>query len=125
MNYSATAKKTAAMIAKSGMAMTLRVTSAGEYDPITGTSTGETVTDYQCKGLLKTPGMNSAGVTFEDGTTIQASDKSALVPAFGLAVKPNVGDRLIAGDVEWSVKLVQTLEPGGVPLLHTLYLRKA
>lgn len=125
MNYTATAKKAAAMIRRAGCAMTLRVTTPGAYDPATGAESGATVADYACVGLLQTPGYKDSGVTFQDGSMVQASDRSTLIGASGLGVVPKPGDQIIVSGVTWDVMLVQTTSPGGVDLLHKCFMRRA
>ncbi len=125
MNYVSKAKKAATMIKKAGAVMTLRQITPGEYDPATGEETGSTQIDYPCVGLLKIPGYKDAGVGFEDGSLIKAADKTALIPASGLDAVPSPGDKLVVLSDTWNILLVQTFNPGGVDILHTLYLRKS
>jgi len=125
MNYAAIALNAAKQIQDAGTAMTLRVATPGTYDPATGAETGAVTTDYACHGVLQTPGYKDSGVSFEDGTMVRASDKSALIGASGLSVVPTPGDKIIVSDIVWSVMLVQTTSPGGVNLLHKCFLRKA
>lgn len=124
MNYAATAKKALKMIKAKGLAMTLRVTSAGTFDPATGQVLGSTTTDYACYGLLQTPGWKDS-VTYKDGTKVLSSDKAVLIAASGLGAVPAPGDVLIVGGVTWNVMLVQTTDPGGVALLYKCFLRGA
>lgn len=125
MNYAATAKKALKIIKAKGTAMTLRITSAGTFDPATGRALGSTITDYACYGLLQTPGGKDSGVTYKDGTKVLSSDKAVLIAASGLGAVPAPGDVLIVGGVTWNVMLVQTTDPGEVALLYKCFLRGA
>lgn len=125
MDYTATAKSTAAEIRAAGVAMTLRVTTPGEYDPETGAESGAVVTDYASFAVLTNPGFKDSGVTFQDGSLVRAGDKVALVAAYGLAVVPKSGDAMLISGQAWSVGPVQTTNPGGVDIMHKCFLRRA
>jgi len=122
MNYAATATKAAAAIRKSGMAMTLRVTTPGVYDPATGTDAGASDADHAACGLLTNPFRGQQESYFAN-TLVQSGDKVVLMGA-DVAVRPQAGHRLVIGSDIWNVVAVVPVEPGGVPLLYKVQVRR-
>lgn len=69
--------------------------------------------------------MGSMGEHYMPGTEIQIGDKLVLMPASGLSATPQLRDVLVFGAEEpWAIVTIQTLEPGGVPVLHSLQVRR-
>jgi hypothetical protein len=128
MNYAATAAKTAAILAKSGAAMSLRVTTPGTYDPATGTETGATSADYACVGIVLPASKGTIEAfdnRFENGTLIEQNIRSVKLAASGLAVVPAGGDKLIINSEEWHVMGCTPLAPDGVTnIIYTLGVRR-
>lgn len=118
MNYAATATKTAALLAKSGTTMSLRVTTPGTYDPATGTETGATSADYATVGVL-----TSIKAYHVDGTLVQTGDKIILMAA-SVAVRPQAGHDVVVGGVVWHVVNVEAVEPSSVPVLYKVQVRR-
>lgn len=118
MNYAATAAKTVAMLAKSGMAMTLRVTTPGTYDPETGTESGAVVADHPCVGVL-----TEAKAYYIANSLMEAGDKVVLMGA-DVAVRPQAGQQIVIGSDVWQVVAVVTVEPAGVPVLYKVQVRR-
>jgi hypothetical protein len=59
------------------------------------------------------------------GTEVQVGDKLALMPASGLTTTPNLRDTLVfSGEEPWTIINRRTLEPGGVPVLHSMQVRR-
>lgn len=87
------------------------------YDP----ATGDLVS-----GLTATwpvPVLQQEYTTREiDGELIQRGDAKFLLP--GVAPAPLVDDRLTVGAVTWTVVGVQTVQPAGIPIIHTLQVRR-
>jgi len=122
MNYAATAKKAAVMLKKAGTSMTLRATTPGTFDPVAGTETGETVTDYACVGILTNPFVSQQEAFFAN-SRILTNDKVALIGAT-VAVRPKPGNILVVNSVEWQVVAVIAIEPAGIPVLYKLQVRR-
>lgn len=64
---------------------------------------------------------------YVDGTVIQSGDRKAYVPAAGLAKPPALNAFLRLGGVQgsrWKVVHVAPLDPGGVPILYVLQVRR-
>lgn len=121
-NSTATAIKTAAMLAKSGMPMTLRVTTPGTYNPETGTETGAVVADHAAVGLLTNPFVSQREAYFAN-SLVQSEDKVVLMGAT-VAVRPQAGQQIVIGSDVWQVVAVVTVEPAGVPVLYKVQVRR-
>lgn len=82
-----------------------------------------TPTDLPAYGVLLDFG--DMGEHYMPGTEVQVGDKLVLMPASGLAVRPQLRDTLQFGAEDpWAIVTVQTLEPGGVPVLHSMQVRR-
>lgn len=101
-----------------GRSVTLRHIVAGTYDPTTGTTTGDTSTDYVLTGAL---------VGYKDyevnGTSVLAGDRRCFLAAKNMTVVPNVGDTVIVGTATYSVINFQTQELSGTVLAYALQVR--
>jgi hypothetical protein len=65
------------------------------------------------------------GERYMPGTEVQVGDKLALMPASGLAATPDLRDTLVFdGEEPWAIINRRTLEPGGVPVLHSMQVRR-
>jgi len=116
-NYIKSALTATALITKFGRDIQVKVIVEGVYDPATGdvTNTDTLTTVQACDFAVK-------GNTYADGSLVQMGDRYALVTA-GLA-NIDVSDKLIIDTVEWSIIGVEKLAPGGVTVLHKVFIRK-
>lgn len=122
MNYAAIAANTTALLKRAGMAMTLRVTTPGAYDPMSGTATGDVPADYACVGIVRTP-STSQGESYFANSLIQTGDQIALLST-SVAIQPAPGHVLVISSSEWQVVAVITVAPAGVPVLYKLQVRR-
>ena len=116
--YSSLADDASDLIAEYGQAGTIRRTSAGIYDPATGSATGETTTDYPCSALGLT--KNKAGVALADGTLVSEADRYFMVES---DTAPAVNDRLVLGATTLAIQSVRPLAPGGIALFYEVRAR--
>ena len=124
-DYASDAADVLDALQEDGMAMTVRRTSAGIYDPATGKVTGGIDTDYPTYGLIKTPTMYRSGGSgdfFFNGTLVQTGDKFIFLGT--LAITPVPGDLLIFGSEILTINTLIAIEPGGVPLAYVILARK-
>ena len=122
MNYAATAQKAAAMLAKAGAPMALRITTPGtDYDAIKGRSTGETVTDFPCVGVLTNPRLGQRDA-FLEGSMVEAGDKVVLLQGT-VKQRPEPGHELVIQGDHWTIISLQAVEPGGVAVLYKVHVR--
>lgn len=113
------------LIKKKGRAVTLRQFSDAPVPDVSKPwRVGQaTPTDVPAHGVLLDFG--GVGEHYMPGTEIQVGDKLVLMPASGLAVRPQLRDTLQFGAEEpWAIVTVQTLEPGGVAVLHSMQVRR-
>jgi len=117
MDYAASAKKAAAMIEKSGVAMILRVVTEGAYVPGSGTP-AQTTIDYPVFGVLTN--YKSGQV---DGTLVQVGDMQVIVGG-PLSPRPEAGNLLhISGEL-WGIVAVQRVAPDGTDIIYKVQIRK-
>lgn len=82
-------------VARIPMAVTVRVTTYGEYDPSTGTGGETTYVDHACQGWPESYGEDTI-----DGTRIRSSDLKVMVLTPTIGVEPGTSDQVIvAGEV--------------------------
>jgi hypothetical protein len=105
------------LLTDKGQSMTLTKTTAGTYDPETGTSTPTTEAHTVTGVVLDYPNREI------DGTLILRGDKKVLVSADGLAVDPAPQDTLTFGGVVNQVIDAKPLRPAGTVVLWTLQVR--
>jgi hypothetical protein len=126
MDYNEVAADVLAALQEDGMAMTLRRTAGGTFNPSTGSYTGGTTTDYTAWGLITAQSMPQSGNTGErfNGMLVQTDDQFILLAASGLTVTPAPGDLLVISAVIYSIVTLIAVKPGGVVLFYRLLVRK-
>lgn len=127
MAYTEIAADVLDALQEDGMAMTVRRTSTGTYDPATGKTTGATDTDYDAWGLIQSqriPQTGNAGERTFNGTLIQTDDEFILLAASGLTITPAALDKLVISSVVYSIVTLIAVKPGGVVLFYRLLVRK-
>lgn len=117
-DYSNTAATALRLITKSGADVTRTATTAGAYNPTTGTSSN-TTSDTTRKGA-KFPFAN--GVTTVRGQLIQNEDAELLLDAEGAV---SISDRYTVGGTVYTVVSFEALAPAGTVVLNTLHIRKS
>ena len=93
---------------------TLRRSSGGAYDPVTGSTAGTTV-DIPC-GIV----LDSWEQRQIDGDVVRVGDRRAFVRASELGIEPSTDDQLVIGGRTWQVLAVST-DPALV--LYELHVR--
>lgn len=109
------------------VAMTLRKTTQGTYDPAAGTYSGGSTTDYPITGIIqsqKIPTTGGVGQSYFNGVLVQTDDQFVLLAASGLAVDPDPGDLLIITGITYSIVTMIQIRPGGVDLMFRVLARK-
>jgi len=127
--YGSVAKRAARAIKSRGASMTLRRTVNSGIDPNTGLPGTSTVTDYPCYGIIqyfdtKASQLMYGSSTLKD-TLIKKEDQMILLYADGLGTAPNeVTDVLIFGGTTYTIVNGLALQPGGIPILYNVHVRK-
>lgn len=106
------------LIAKFGKACTLAHTSAPTYNPETGQATGGTVTQ---NGTCIELGYDAKDI---DGTTILRGDKKFLLSTSGITAALQLEGKFTTDGVTYTIKGVNSTNPGGLTLLHEIQARK-
>lgn len=122
VDYLSVANKCKTGLAKAGVTMTLRQVVAGTYDPVTGTYSGGSTTDYEVMALVQSG--SATGQRFFNNVLVQTDDQMVLLAASGLAIAPAPGDLLIMDGVSHTIVSVIPIQPGLVPLLYRILARK-
>jgi len=97
-----------------GQELTLRKkTTAGTYDPATGSISDSATTDYVVEGYF----FNfSTGLPI--GDEIRRGSRRCVIPALGLAVEPDDEDQIIGQGDTVSVVRVNTIFSNGVKICY-------
>lgn len=123
------------LLRKYGRPMTLRRIQAGAYNPSTGQTAADTVTDYPCNGLIQFITRTSAnqfyGTSTLQNSLIQKDDEMCFLSTKDritnqtLSVVPqHPTDLLIVGNKTYSIMFVTILESQGNDIVYVLQLRK-
>lgn len=126
-NYGKNQDAAQRMIRKSGFPVLLR--RAGEYDFNADTTPdGQEWGGYAVmEGSLSSAATRSMS-SFSDGSLVTSKSKSLLLviddkkDAQNRTFCPAQGDVVQMQGAEWKISAVDTLEPGGVPVMHTVVL---
>jgi hypothetical protein len=118
VNYAATASGAAKQIADKGTPIIIRRPGASVYDPASGKNVTTPAVDYP--GVAIVSGYKDF---FINGTSIKAGDKRFTVAASGLGCVPTTTDKLIQAGKPWTIVNVDTVGPGGVPILFKVQAR--
>lgn len=113
-NYNATAATAVRLLTRFGAACTLKRTTAGTYNPATGTST-PTVTS-----LTTTAAVFDYPQRYVDGTLIREGDKQCFCSP---SVVPKQGDVLEWQGADYQVVMVKPVSPAGIPVLFEAQIR--
>lgn len=106
-------------IEDAGREIIIRNFSPVVYDVDTDTETGGIASDQTCFALETAYKQNEI-----DGTIIQVGDKRFLIASASLTVLPKTSDILIDGNDQYKIQSVSQVNPGNVPILYKLQVRK-
>lgn len=128
MNYANKARSVAKKIRQYGVSVTLN--RSGEYDFTTDTTTGALTWTARAilQGSLSSAATRSMAA-FSDGSLITSQSKELLLAVddqkdiADSAYRPSQGDTVTVAGQDWKVGAVDTTEPGGVPIMHTVVLQ--
>lgn len=108
------------LIARFGQPVTLRDTVKGVYDPATGKTGADTVTDRTAQGIL----LDFTGQEFQTNTLIKVGDKKLKIAAKGLSAPPSLLSKVLVQGRTWSIiPPLKEINPAGTPLLYELQVR--
>ncbi|WP_397448133.1 hypothetical protein [Pseudomonas sp. NA-150] len=108
------------LITEFGQPVTLQDTTKGEYDPDTGSTPTDTVTERIAQGIL----LDFTGQEFQTNTLIKVGDKKLKIAAQGLDAPPSLLSKVVVQGRTWSiVPPLKEISPAGTPLLYELQVR--
>jgi len=116
-NYTQIAKNVKKTLSKSGLSVTLTLSTLDDYDPITNiqpiTTTSETG-----KGA-----MFNYTRSLVDGTSIKSGDVLLYLDAETFSKEPSQEDKLTIDGEDYSIILCKPLKPAGIPVLYEVQIR--
>lgn len=108
------------LITEFGQPVTIRDTVKGVYDPATGKTGPDTVTERIGQGILQ----DFTGQEFQTNTLIKVGDKKLKVAARSLSAPPTLLSRAVIQGRTWSIiPPIKEINPAGTPLLYELQVR--
>ena len=103
-----------------GEELTLRKkTTAGTYDPATGSVSGSATTDYVVDGYFF-----NFSVGLPVGDEVRRGSRRCVLPALGLAVEPDDEDLIIGQGDNVSIVSVNTIFSGGSAVCYICEVRE-
>lgn len=109
------------LLTEFGQPITLRRTVAGDYDPATGTAS-TTIIDEPRFGALFDYNDYLHGIQSAPRQAIEIGDRRCYLDGNGS--EPTMNDKLIIGGVEWSLKNIKAVNPGGVAVLYDIQVSR-
>lgn len=116
--YSGLQETSSRLIKEYGAEVTLTRTTLGTFDPVSGSTSGETTTNFKCHAVL-----TNYDIKHINDTQIQLGDKKVTLSAKDLGTKPEMTDTISEGGITYSIKNIQPLNPGGIDLIYELQCR--
>lgn len=107
------------LLTQFGLPVIIKRETGEVFDPVTGTETPGTVTEYPATGIVADFGLENV-----DETLIQKGDKKITLAAKGLAVVPQLSDRVVANGIEYTIQHIKEVNPAGTPLIYELQGRQ-
>ena len=121
------------LVTKRGVAVILRRKAKGAHNPSAGTFSPDTETDHNSVGLIMAMDSTAANQFYGTSTlkesSIKKTDKLILLSALDtdgvqLPEPDATTDTLIIEGVTYDVVNVSPVEPGAIPLIHYVQVRK-
>lgn len=112
------------LITEFGQSGTLDDVTPGTYDPLSGTTTGDTPITQPCELILLDYTAQESGAKFNEGSQVLAGDKKILIAASGLTWDPLMTTRITADGDVWQPVNIKVSNPAGTPLVYEIHGRK-
>lgn len=108
------------LITQFGQQVTIQDIQKGEYDPDTGSTGPDTVTERAGHGIL----LDFTGQEFQNNSLIKQGDKKLKIAASGLTPAPDLLSKVVVQGRTWSIiPPLKEINPAGTPLLYELQVR--
>lgn len=109
------------LIAEFGKPATIRRTTGGSIDPVTGIETAPVTTDYPANVLENSPNSTVLfASSLIEGSLVSEADRFFLVAA---DERPRATDSLIVGGATLAIQGVRALEPGATAVYYEVRAR--
>ena len=115
--YDSIAATALKLISDKGRNVTYRAFTTGEYNPATGSVSGEATTDTTVKMVVTRVVTQNI-----DNSTLQRGDRLVLVGAG--TITPNEKDRIVDGSDTFQIISVEEIKPADTPIVYKLQVRK-
>ena len=108
------------MITEFGQSILVGNVLPGEYDPETGTSDPDIITEQTAQGIL----LDFTGQEFQNNSLIKQGDKKLKIAAQGLEWVPDLLSKMSIQGRTWSiVPPLKEINPAETPILYELQVR--
>lgn len=116
INYARMAATATRLLTDNGQPMALRRTSGGTFDPVTGTTTGQSTADLATVGI-----MEAIGTGYALANEVQDGDLLAMIDA---SQAPLLTDKLVVGTAVYGIVKIIPMNPAGTPVAYKLQVRQ-
>ncbi|WP_122414419.1 hypothetical protein [Pseudomonas viridiflava] len=108
------------LVTEYGQTVTIRDSVKSGYNPSTGTTSPDTVTERPAQGIM----LDFTGQEFQTNTLIKVGDKKLKIAAKGLEQPPTLLSKVVVQGRIWSIiPPLKEINPAGTPLLYELQVR--
>ncbi|KPB51379.1 Uncharacterized protein ALO57_00123 [Pseudomonas coronafaciens pv. oryzae] len=108
------------LITEYGQTVAIRDAVKGGYNPGSGTTSPDTVTERTAQGIL----LDFTGQEFQTNTLIKVGDKKLKIAAKGLEQPPTLLSKVVVQGRTWSIiPPLKEINPAGTPLIYELQVR--
>jgi hypothetical protein len=122
-DYAPLAATARALLAEFGQEVTLTRTTAGTYDPVTGTTSGAATDTETAYAAILPVGSNEVGQAMGEGNMIRSDDRKAIIEATDAAVS-ELQTLTDAAGVVWNIEVVNPVAPSGEAVIYKAILRR-
>lgn len=109
------------VIDKFGQSVTLRIVTAGAYDPTTRSATN-TDTDQTVNGIVMKPSLGSS--QFSENGGVRLGDRLVTIPAKNLTTAPDTSSLVVIDSKEYEVVEVNPVYSGDEVAIYELLVRR-
>ena len=113
----------ASILRKAGQAMTLKRTTNGVFNPVTGDAGTVTVTSYTIYGITANYAKITMAASMNENNTLILSGDKKLMLAAGV-VTPLAGDTITIQGVDWTIVSVDDVSPAGIAYYYECQARR-
>lgn len=109
------------VIDKFGQSVTLRIVTAGSYDPSTRTASN-TDADQTVNGIITKPSLGAS--QFSEAGAVRLGDRQVTIPAKNLTTVPDTSSLVVIDSKEYEVVEVNPVYSGDEVAIYELLVRR-